>query len=94
MLAQQEHAELVAREKYFGQAVTMDKQDRVLISILLRKSLQMKGAVDVLDYVNYLKVWNHARLMKYLKSSPITAQSREDSERAVLRPTISLVIAH
>ena len=34
----------------------------------------MKGAVDVLDYVNYLEVWNHARLMKNLKSSPITAQ--------------------
>ncbi len=65
---------LLARLKYFGRAVTMDKQRRVLIPIVLRNSAQMRGAVDVLDYVSYLEVWNHARLMKNLKSSPITAQ--------------------
>jgi MraZ protein len=68
---------LLARVKYFGQAVTMDKQGRVLIPIVLRNSAQMKGAVDVLDYVNYLEVWNHARLMKNLKSTPITAQDEK-----------------
>src|SRR4029077_20580163 len=65
---------LLARVKYFGRAVTMDKQGRVLIPIVLRNSAQMKGAVDVLDYVNHLEVWNHARLMKNLRSSPITAR--------------------
>jgi len=68
---------LLARMKYFGQAVTMDKQGRVLIPVVLRSSAQMKGAVDVLDYVNYLEVWNHARLMKNLKSNPITAQDEK-----------------
>ena len=68
---------LLARVKYFGQAVTMDMQGRVLIPIVLRSTAQMKGAVDVLDYVNYLEVWNHARLMKNLKSSPITAQEEK-----------------
>ncbi len=68
---------LLARVKYFGQAVTMDKQGRVLIPIVLRNSAQMKGAVDVLDYVNYLEVWNHVRLMKNLKSTPITAQDEK-----------------
>jgi MraZ protein len=68
---------LLARVKYFGQAVTMDKQGRVLIPIILRNSAQMKGAVDVLDYVNYLEVWNHARLMNNLKSNPITAQDEK-----------------
>jgi MraZ protein len=63
---------LIPRLKYFGRAVTMDKQGRVLIPIVLRSSAQMTGVVDVLDYVNYLEVWNHARLMKHLKSSPIT----------------------
>jgi DNA-binding transcriptional regulator/RsmH inhibitor MraZ len=67
---------LLARVKYFGQVVTMDKQDRVLIPIGLRGSLEMKGAVDVLAYVNYLEVWNHARLMKYLKI-PNTAQGEK-----------------
>jgi MraZ protein len=68
---------LLARVKYFGQPVTMDKQGRVLIPIVLRKTAQMRGAVDVLDYVNYLEVWNHARLMKNLKSTPITAQDEK-----------------
>jgi MraZ protein len=67
----------LARVKYFGQAVTMDKQGRVLIPITLRNSAQMKGAVDVLDYANYLEVWNHARLMNNLKSNPITAQDEK-----------------
>ncbi len=67
----------LARVKYFGRAVTMDKQGRVLIPIILRNSAQMKGAVDVLDYTNYLEVWNHARLMNNLKGNPITAQDEK-----------------
>jgi MraZ protein len=68
---------LIARVKYFGRAVTMDKQGRLLIPMVLRSTAQMKGAVDILDYVNYLEVWNHARLMKHLKSSPITGQDEK-----------------
>ena len=67
----------LARVKYFGRAVTMDKQGRLLIPITLRNSAQMKGAVDVLDYAHYLEVWNHARLMNNLKSNPITAQDEK-----------------
>ena len=66
---------LLSRVKYFGHAVTMDRQGRVLIPIVLRNSARMKGAVDVLDYANYLEVWNHARLMNNLKSNPITAHA-------------------
>ena len=68
---------LLARVKYFGQAVTMDKQGRVLIPIILRNSARMKGAVDVLDYANHLEVWNHARLMTTLESNPITSQDEK-----------------
>jgi MraZ protein len=68
---------LLARLKYFGQPVSLDKQGRVLIPIGLRNTAQMKGAVDVLDYVNYLEVWNHARFMKNLKSTAITAQDEK-----------------
>jgi hypothetical protein len=32
----------------------------------------MRGEVDVLDYPNYLEVWNHARLLNSHKLSPIT----------------------
>jgi MraZ protein len=63
---------LLARAKYFGQTVSMDKQGRVLIPIVLRKIAQMRGEVDVLDYPNYLEVWNHTRLLNSHKRSPIT----------------------
>ena len=68
---------LLVRAKYFGRAVTMDKQGRVLIPIVLRSSAQMKGAVDIFDYLNYLEVWNHSQFLKDLKSSPITAQDEK-----------------
>jgi MraZ protein len=61
---------LLALAKYFGSAVTVDKQGRVLIPINLRRSAQMRGAVDILDYFPYLEVWNHTRFMKKLRNSP------------------------
>jgi MraZ protein len=82
----------LARVKYFGQAVTMDKQGRVLIPIVLRNSAQMKGAVDVLDYVNHLEVWNHARLMKNLKSNPITAQDEKTLNELFSAPGFSRAV--
>jgi DNA-binding transcriptional regulator/RsmH inhibitor MraZ len=63
---------LLARAKYFGQIVSIDKQGRVLIPVVLRKIAQMRSEVDVLDYPNYLEVWNHARLLNSHKLSPIT----------------------
>src|SRR5260221_12250089 len=60
---------LLALAKYFGSAVTVDRQGRVLIPIGLRKSAQMHGVVDILDYLPYLEVWNHARFLKRLRSS-------------------------
>jgi MraZ protein len=83
---------LLARVKYFGQAVTMDKQGRVLIPITLRNSAQMKGAVDVLDYANYLEVWNHARLMNNLKSNPITAQGEKTLNEVFSAPGSSWAV--
>jgi MraZ protein len=68
---------LLALAKYFGSAVTIDKQGRVLIPIGLRRSAQMRGAVDILDYLPYLEVWNHARFMKKLRDSPTIVQGEE-----------------
>ena len=65
---------LLTRAKYFGQTVVMDDQGRVLIPAVLRETARMKGEVDVLDYENYLEVWNHFRLMNNLKRQPITTQ--------------------
>ena len=68
------YRKILARAKYFGQAVALDKQGRVLIPISLRRIAQIKGMVDVFDYLNYLEVWNHSRFLKSIRSNPITAQ--------------------
>jgi MraZ protein len=60
------------RANYYGQAVELDGQGRILIQPILREAAQMKGDVDVLGYLNYLEVWNHARFLEMMKASPIT----------------------
>ncbi len=83
---------LLVRAKYFGRAVTMDKQGRVLIPIVLRSSAQMKGAVDIFDYLNYLEVWNHSQFLKDLKSSPITAQDEKTLNKLSSAPRFAWAI--
>jgi MraZ protein len=65
---------LLVRAKYFGQTVNMDAHGRVLIPSLLRKTALIHGEVDVLDFPNYLEVWNHTRFVKNMNRSPITEQ--------------------
>jgi len=60
------------RANYYGQAVELDGQGRILIQPILREAAQMKGDVDVLGYLNYLEVWNHARFIDKMNGSPIT----------------------
>jgi transcriptional regulator MraZ len=57
---------------YYGQAVGIDNQGRILIPPRLRESAQMKGDVDVTGHLTYLEVWNHDRSVENLKKSPIT----------------------
>ena len=68
---------LLIRAKYFGQAVTIDKQGRVLIPVVLRETAQIKGEVNVFGYSKYLEVWNHTSFLKSLKRSSITARDEE-----------------
>ena len=61
------------RVNFFGQAVTMDRQDRVLVPQLLRESAVMTGEVSVLGLQNHLAVWNLKRLQDRLfKKEPFT----------------------
>ena len=62
------------RTNYFGQAVAMDKQGRVLIPALLRESAAMRGEVAVLGCLTYLDVWNHQRFLEEIKKNPITVE--------------------
>lgn len=86
-LRDRNYQKILARAKYFGQAVALDNQGRVLIPMALRRSAQMKGTVDVLDYLGYLEVWNHARFLKSLKSDPIT-----DRDEKALNEQLSSVV--
>lgn len=62
------------RTNYFGQAVSMDKQGRVLMPALLRESAAMKGEVAVLGMLTYMDVWNHQRFLEDIKKNPITVE--------------------
>jgi MraZ protein len=73
-LRNRKYRNVLTRAKYFGQTVTIDTQGRFLIPIALRRSAQIKGTVDILDYSSYLEVWNHARFLRNLVGHPITTQ--------------------
>jgi MraZ protein len=61
------------RVNFFGQAVAMDKQGRVVVPPLLRESAAMAGEVSVLGLQNHLAVWNQKRLSERLfKKEPFT----------------------
>src|ERR1700733_13702881 len=62
----------LTRTNYYGQAVELDGQGRVLLPPILRESAEMKGEVDVLGNLTYLEVWNHGRFLEHMKTSPIT----------------------
>jgi MraZ protein len=62
------------RVSFYGQAITMDRQGRVLVPQLLRESAAMTGEVSVLGLQNQLAVWNQKRLLDRLKKEPFTEE--------------------
>ena len=67
------------RVNYYGQAVELDTQGRLLIPARLRETATMSGDVDVLGQYNYLDVWNHDRFLAKLQREPFT----DDDARAL-----------
>src|SRR6266852_824372 len=57
---------------YYGQVVELDGQDRILIPPVLRETAQIKGDVDVMGFLTYLEVRNHARVLDEMKKNPFT----------------------
>jgi MraZ protein len=57
---------------YYGQAVEIDGQGRILIPTVLREAALMKGDVDVNGNLTYLEVRNHTRSLENLKKSQLT----------------------
>jgi len=62
------------RVNFFGQAVTMDKQGRVVLPQMLRESAAMAGEVSVLGRQNHLAVWNLRRLQERFKKEPFSEE--------------------
>ena len=62
---------------YYGQAVEVDSQGRILIPPVLREAAQMKGDVDVLGNLEYLDVWNHVRFLETMTKNPITDEDEK-----------------
>jgi MraZ protein len=57
---------------YYGQAVEIDGQGRILIPPVLREAALMKGDVDVNGNLTYVEVRNHVRSLENLKKSQLT----------------------
>ncbi len=68
---------LLDRVNYWGQAVQIDTQGRILIPSLLRESAAMQGEVNVIGYLNYLDVWNIDRFRAHLESNPLTDEDMQ-----------------
>ena len=68
---------LLDRVNYWGQAVQIDAQGRILIPSLLRESASMQGEVNVIGYLNYLDVWNMDRFRAHLDSNPLTDEDMQ-----------------
>jgi MraZ protein len=60
------------RVNYFGQAVTMDKQGRLVLPQLLRTAADMSGEASVLGLQNHLAVWNQKRLAERFEKEPFS----------------------
>ena len=60
------------RANYWGHAVRMDAQGRVLIPTQLREAAATRGEVAVIGYLNYLDVWDTERFRDQMDQNPLT----------------------
>ncbi|HSA91585.1 MAG TPA: division/cell wall cluster transcriptional repressor MraZ [Terriglobales bacterium] len=68
---------LLNRTNYYGQAVEMDAQGRLLIPPILRQAAQLRGEVAVLGNLTYLEVRNMEAFRKELEESPFTLEDEK-----------------
>jgi transcriptional regulator MraZ len=65
------------RVHFFGQAVLVDRQGRLVIPALLRDSARMKGNVAVLGKYNFLEIWNQESFLEKLTQEPMTDEDQK-----------------
>lgn len=66
------------RVHFFGQAVALDRQGRLVIPALLRDKARMSGTVAVLGKSKFLEVWNQEYFLEKMEGDPLTDQDRRD----------------
>ncbi|HEY7819008.1 MAG TPA: division/cell wall cluster transcriptional repressor MraZ [Vicinamibacteria bacterium] len=64
------------RVHFFGQAVVLDRQGRLVIPSLLRESAQIRGNVAVLGKFHFLEVWNQEYFLEKLAKEPMTDEDQ------------------
>jgi MraZ protein len=62
------------RTNYYGQAVEMDGQGRLLVPALLRDAAEIKGDVAVLGNLTFLEVRNLVGFQKEIEENPFTGE--------------------
>jgi MraZ protein len=62
------------RTNYYGQAVEMDNQGRLLMPQLLRDAAHIKGEVAVLGQLTYLEVRNLEAFRQEIEEAPFTPE--------------------
>lgn len=67
----------LTRANYYGQAVEMDGQGRLLIPQLLRQTADIKGEVAVLGNLTYLEVRNLEALQTEIDESQFTGEDEK-----------------
>jgi transcriptional regulator MraZ len=67
----------LTRTNYWGQAVEMDAQGRLLLPQLLRDAADLKGDVAVLGYLNHLEVQSMEAVSKEV-AEPFTADDEKN----------------
>lgn len=65
---------LLNRALYYGQAMALDRQGRLVIPSQLREPARMKGNVAVLGNNNFLEVWNEEFFIEKLGHEPLTEE--------------------
>ena len=65
------------RTNYYGQAIEMDAQGRLLIPALLRDSADIKGDVAVLGNLTYLEVRNLDVFKKEIEAAPFSSEDEQ-----------------
>ena len=68
---------LLDRLNYYGQAVKIDDQNRVLLPQILREQAGLAGDVVVFGMQTYLEVANHERFRQNLEANPLTEEDEQ-----------------